>query len=465
MKMKATTIDAYKLLHEGALALARAERQGIRIDVDYCERKSKFLTKKIDWYTKKLEASNFYRRWGHIYGKKTKISSDQQLAHMLYNVLKITPPKLTESERGAADEETLRQLAGQVPEVEMILEIRKLKKVRDTYLQAFMREQYDGYIHPFFNLHTVKTYRSSSDKPNFQNIPKRDKKAKEITRRALMPRPGHMLIEADFSSLEVSISACYHKDPVMIKYLNDDSSDMHADMAKQIYMLDKIDKKNIPEHGVLRQSAKNGFVFPQFYGDYYGNNAMGLCEWMKLPIDHKWKPGEGIGIGGGVHISDHLMKHGISNFDSFTEHMKGIEKDFWGNRFKVYNKWREDWMNMYRKKGYFQMHTGFICSGIMGRNEVVNYPVQGSAFHCLLWSFIQMDKIMRKEHWDTKLVGQIHDSIILDVLPDELSHVKETLYDVTTKKLPQTWKWIIVPLKIDIDEYGVDEPWLEKEEV
>jgi DNA polymerase I-like protein with 3'-5' exonuclease and polymerase domains len=120
---------------------------------------------------------------------------------------------------------------------------------------------------------------------------------------------------------------------------------------------------------------------------------------------------------------------------------------------------------MYRKKGYFQMHTGFICSGIMGRNEVVNYPVQGSAFHCLLWSFIQMDKIMRKEHWDTKLVGQIHDSIILDVLPDELSHVKETLYDVTTKKLPQTWKWIIVPLKIDIDEYGVDEPWLEKEEV
>src|SRR5690606_24846764 len=155
----------------------------------------------------------------------------------------------------------------------------------------FIREQHNGYLHPSFNLHLVRTHRSSSDRPNFQNIPKRDKESLKICRRALLPRPGHLLMEADFAALEVMISACYHKDPVMLEYLHDKKSEMHLDMAKQIFRFDSMDK-SIPSHYQLRQGAKNGFVFPQFYGDYYGNNARSLCEWAKLP-QGKWKPGMG----------------------------------------------------------------------------------------------------------------------------------------------------------------------------
>src|SRR5690606_3246337 len=230
VKVTAATKDAYELIHKGILALARAERYGIRIDTEYCQKQRQRLTRKIEYYNKKLQATKFYRRWEHIYGSKTNIYSNYQLSNILYNHMKITPPKYTESGRGATDEDALKRI--DLPELKLILEIRKWTKIRDTYLEQFMREtNTDGYMRPSFQLHTVRTYRSSSSNPNFQNIPKRDKEAMQICRRAILPRPGHTLVEADFSALEVNIAACYHHDPNMLSYLHDKNSDMHGDMA------------------------------------------------------------------------------------------------------------------------------------------------------------------------------------------------------------------------------------------
>ena len=457
MKIEATTAKAYQLVHDGILALARAERQGIRIDTEYCEQKIQHLTRKIQYLEKKLEDTKFYRHWQHIYGRKTNIHSNHQLSRILYKDMKIEPLKMTgKGVQGATDEAALEQI--NIPELKTILEIRKLAKIKDTYLGAFLREASDGYIHPFFNLHTVKTHRSSSSCPNFQNVPKRDKEALKICRRALFPRPGHMLVEADFSSIEVMLSCCYSKDPTMINYVKNKKSDMHLDMAKQIFIFDKLDK-NVPAHAILRQAAKNAFVFPQFYGDYYGNNVKGLADWAKLP-QSRWKSGMGIELPDGRYISDHLSTQGIRSFDKFTEHLKGVENDFWNNRFKVYNAWRKAWVAEYRKKGYLKMLTGFICSGIMGKNEIMNYPIQGTAFHCLLKTFILLDEAMRKEQWDTKLIGQIHDSIIMDVNPNEFEHVQLTAHKIVKEELPALWNWINVPLNIEIDVYGVDQSWV-----
>ncbi len=358
---------------------------------------------------------------------------------------------------GATDEDALGRI--DLPELKTILRIRKLFKIRDTYLGGFMREANGEWLHPSFNLHIARTHRSSSSDPNFQNVPKRDKESMEICRKALFPRPGHLLIEADFSSLEVMISECYHKDPVMMKYLKDKKSDMHLDMAKQIFMFDNLDKK-LPEHALLRQAAKNGFVFPQFYGDYYGNNAKGLADWTKLPHG-RWKKGTGIQLPDGVHIADHMINNGIKSLDNFTGHMKQVEDDFWNNRFKVYNAWKKAWVDKYRKRGYLKMLTGFTCSGVMRKNEIVNYPIQGTAFHCLLFTLIMMDEVMRRENWDSKIIGQIHDSIIMDVHPDELSHIEQTARKIVREDLPAAWKWIIVPLDIDVDTYEVDGPWVQ----
>ena len=345
-------------------------------------------------------------------------------------------------------------------ELDGLLRVRKLKKIRDTYLDAFANEQVNGVVHPFFNLHLVRTYRSSASNPNMQNIPKRDKEAMQIVRKAIYPRKGHQLVAVDYSGLEVRISTCLHRDSRMLKYINNPASDMHSDVAKQIFKLDTFNK-DIEGHTVLRNATKNGFVFPVFYGDYYKNCAFYLaCNWGGLK-EGKWKPGEGIPLGD-KHLSDHLISQGLTSYTVFTKHIQDIEDDFWKNRFPEYAEWKERWWKMYQKHGYIVMHTGFRCSGVMGKNDCVNYPIQGSAFHCLLWSFIESDRVMREEKWDTKIIGQIHDEIILDVHPDELDHVVKTIKRITCVDLPKAWDWIIVPLDVGIEVSPVDASWAEK---
>jgi DNA polymerase-1 len=461
IKYNPRTYEAYQLFHNGILALARAEQQGIRVDLEYIEKKKDFLTRKISVLEAKFKDTNFFKHWQHSSSTTVNIDSDLQLRHFLYGVKKLKPFKLTESGLGSTDEESLQQL--NIPELNLLLERNKLKRLRDVNLDGYAREQVNGYIHPFFNLHLARTFRSSSDHPNFQNIPIRDEVSMNICRKALYPRPGHQFLEADFKGIEVGVNACYNKDETLIRYVSDPKSDMHADMAKQIFMIGDFDK-SIPSHKVLRQAAKNGFVFPEFYGDYYKNCAVNMaCTWGKLP-QGKWSLHQGIELDTSFNLSDHLIAKGIRSLSDFESHLKKIELDFWGARFPEYAEWKDRWWRVYKKYGYFDTLTGFRCSGVMGKNDVTNYPAQGSAFHCLLWSFTEVDRIMQEEEWDTRLVGQVHDSMLLDVHPDELEHVVKTIKRVTHTELPRTWDWIIVPLDVEMDLCPVDRPWAEKEE-
>jgi DNA polymerase-1 len=456
-------MDGYKLLHQGTLAFARAERQGIRVDVKRAKKQKKKLTKKIIKLTKEIKDSKFYKDWENsAKPKKVNMNSNPQLAKYLYNVLELHPIKLTTSGMGGTSEEALQAL--NIPELNKMLRIRKLKKLRDTYLDAYIREAINGYIHPSLNLHLVRTYRSSSDSPNMQNVPVRDEEAKKIIRKLIYPRLGHQLMEIDYGKLEVCIAACYHKDPTMIRYIKDSKADMHRDMAQQIFFINDWDN-NFKAHKTLRSGAKNGFVFPQFYGDYYVNNAMSLCKWGNLSQKGIWKPDTGLILPGDTPLAAHLKNNGISSSKDFQEHLRRIEKHFWEVRFPVYNDWKEKWYKAYQKKGYFDTLTGFRCGGVMSKHDTINYPVQGSAFHCLLWSFIELDRIMRRDKWDTRLIGQVHDSIIFDVLPEELKHVIEVVKRVTCIDLRKMWDWIIVPLTIEAEVCEVDQPWYYKKEI
>jgi len=451
------TQEAYKLFHDGILALARAEEQGIRINMEYVTRKIRKLNREMEVLEEEFKESSLFKHWQHTTRGIVNIHSPIQLSHFLYKIKKIKVEKETISGQGSVDDEALQK--SNIPELLTLLEIRKMKKIRD-YLEIFEREQIRGYIHPFFNLHLVQTYRSSSDHPNFQNIPKRDEESMRIVRRALLPRPGHQLLEVDYSGLEVRIAACYHKDSTMLRYIKDPTSDMHTDMAKQIFKVNKFDK-NIPEHYTLRQAAKNGFIFPEFYGDYYKNCAPNLvCNWGKLS-QGKWKPGEGIPMPKG-NLSDHLISKGLPSFNAFTEHLRKIEDDFWSNRFYEYAQWKDRWYTLYKKQGYVDLLTGFRCGGVMDKKQVINYPVQGAAFHCLLWSFVKMDEVIRKQGWDTRLVGQIHDAIILDINPKELPTIVQMMKRITCKDLVKAWPWIIVPMDIEMELCPIDGNWAEK---
>jgi hypothetical protein len=249
----------------------------------------------------------------------------------------------------------------------------------------------------------------------------------------------------------------------MIAYCTDPSSDPHGDIAKKAYFIEDFDKSK-PDHSVLRAAAKNGFVFPELYGSYYKNCASNLaCDWGKLPPEGRWTVKQGIDFEGDS-LGKHLGKHGIKSLDGYIEHIRKVENEFF-EMFPVHKKYMDETYQHYMEHGYVDTFTGFRCKGLMSRNNVLNYPIQGSAFHCLLWSFIELDRILREDRWDSKIVGQIHDAIVFDVHPDELEELLPLIRRVTCQDLPKAWPWIVVPLEIDAEITPIDGSWAEKEEI
>ena len=291
-----------------------------------------------------------------------------------------------------------------------------------------------------------------------QNQPNRDKQQRKIVRSAFIPSKRNHLMPADFSGIEVGNSCCNHKDPVMLDYVrHPEKNDMHRDMAIQLYQLDDFKKEGTEK--TLRKGAKNGFVFPQFYGDYYGNNAPSLCFWAGLPIKGNFKEKDGLLLMTGKHMGEHMIQKGITCFDDYVAYIRDVEYDFWNNRFKVYKKWKEKNVKSYYKKGYLNTLTGFTCSGIMSKNDINNYPIQGPAFHSLLKTFIETDKRLERYRFKSKLIGQIHDELVFDTDPKETQNVLDLVQEIACVWLPKKWKWIIVPLEIEADIFGVDANW------
>lgn len=450
MNSQATRLDAARLMFNGALALADAEANGIAIDVQYCNDQIKLLETRIKDLKARLRETEVVKLWKKTYGSKFNIDSNDQLADILFNKMEYKPKEFTEKGNPAVGEDALDAL--EIPMVKGIIKLRKMLKVKNTYLTNIIREIDDqGLLHPIFKLHTVVTYRSSCSNPNFQNMPIRDKVMGRIIRRAIRARPGRKILELDFKGLEVNIGACYHKDPNMIKYILDKTTDMHRDMAMELYLL-----KLIQITKDIRFCAKNGFVFPEFYGDYFVRCAQILWSYIKQM---------NLTTADGIPLKEHLKSKNIATLSSFTAHVEEVENDFWGRRFQVYDQWKQDHYNDYLKVGYFDMLTGFRCSGIMGYNEVSNYPVQGAAFHCLLWCFIELNKWLKENRMNTMLVGQIHDSAVLDLDPAEEAYVLEKAVELMSHKIREEWKWIIVPLEIEAEASEVDGNWFEKKTI
>jgi hypothetical protein len=209
----------------------------------------------------------------------------------------------------------------------------------------------------------------------------------------------------------------------------------------------------------LRQAAKNGFVFPEFYGDYYEACAQNIaCGWCKLPRIGDWTDDDGA-LFDGHPIAQHLRQHDIRGLVDFTEHVKKVEDRFWNVRFPVYYNWRKSWYARYQRRGNFQMKTGFMCGGVMAKNAAVNYPVQGAAFHLLLKTLILV--VQRTRGWSSKVISQIHDSLLIDAHPSEVPALVEMIRHIASDELPRMWPWIIVPLRVEAMVSKVDGSWAE----
>lgn len=460
LKVHAVRQQGYQLLHDGLIAFAEIEANGIRIDAPRLEKTIVDLTEKKRTLSTELEKDEIWKIWRRRYGSKANLTSTDQLATVLHDELNYEVKKTTEGGSPAVDEEALGHIDH--PFIQKYVRFKKYDKAGGTFLRGIQKETVDGFLHPSFNLHIPQTYRSSSDSPNFQNFPVRDKEISELIRSHFIARKNHVLVENDFKGIEVSVSACYHKDENFISYITTPGKDMHRDMAAQVYCLEPGQVSKDTRYG-----AKNKFVFPQFYGDFYVSCAKALWEW----IDKGKLKGPD-----GQSLYEHLKANGIKKLGAcdpeesplkgtFEKHLQEVENDFWNNRFMQYGQWRKDWYKAYLQKGYFDMLTGFRVHGSLRRNMVVNYPVQGSAFHCLLWTLIQVNRMLRKYKMRSKIVGQIHDSLIGDVHRDELRDYLQLVEHVVTVQLRKHYTWLVVPLEVEYEIAPEGGTWYQKREV
>lgn len=429
---------------EASIALTKSHALGMKIDEEIMGRQEQKVARRLQNLNRAIDACEEVQQWD---GADFNFNSSQQLAHLLHDILKIPCESRTasykeredapDSEGACMDEDSLSKI--DIPLTRTILEYRRWQKVEGTYLGQFRREMVDGIVRPFYNLHTVNTFRSSSDKPNFQNIPKRDKEIKALIRSFIRPRPGNRIIEYDYKAVEAGIVPCYNKDPVWIQYIENPASDMHRDQASKLFIREPsaVSKEE-------RQGAKNGFVFPTVYGSYYKNTAANL--WNAAKPD----------------TLEHLAQEGIRNQRDFTAHVRDVEEEFW-NLFHVGYEWMTKTLADYEKKGYIDLYTGFRCYGPLTRNQVINYRIQGSAFHVLLWTFTQVSSLVRAQLPRSDFIGQIHDAAVGDICAEDEPTIDYWMWDYGTRKVREHWPWIIVPLSIEKERSAIGGCWAEME--
>lgn len=243
----------------------------------------------------------------------------------------------------------------------------------------------------------------------------------------------------------VVIKNCFHKDQNMLKYLAG-HGDMHKDAALDAFLLhDNPELMTKP----LRQGGKNGFVFPEFYGDYYGNCAVEL--WKNYVMKEK--------LADGTTVKSWMAKHGIKTFEQFNEHMREVENILWNVRFKDFGQWRKDVYEEYVRTGQYWNKTGFPYFGIMNRNDSTNYAIQGSAFHVNLYAMSELDKEIVRNKMKSYMCGEIHDAIDGVIHPDELNEFIPLLQTIMVDRCKEKFPWVIAPLSIEIDVAPLNKSW------
>jgi DNA polymerase-1 len=461
------------LLQQGTIALTKASSRGMFVDISRAKKLLGSLHKEAESLQKETLNGSDCVQWIKRYGTSASFSKNQQVEDFFFNLLELPHPYVSDMERrqqrtsharyessvseGGANKDILESVDH--PVAEKVLRWRKLDKAED-FLEQIIRETVDGVLRPSFSLTIPHSYRSSSSNPNGQNFPARDEEIAAIIRGIFYAPKGWRIVERDYKGIEVSGGACYHRDPAMIRYLTDKTTDMHRDVSMDVYLLEQADisKKT-------RYSGKNGFTFPAFYGSYWAQMAPSLWRNIKkLKLKRERD---------GVCLYEHLKQKGIKGLGdlekpakgTFAAHVQQVEKRFWGERFAVYNQWKQEWYDLYCRRGFIPTLTGFTFKGHYRKNQVINMPVQGSSFHCELRGFIRMTQELEKRHFESYLCSQIHDSIIGMVKSSEFDDYNALAEEVTVKELVREWEWIIVPIEVEVEASPDGGTWWEKKGV
>ena len=361
--------------------LARMEQSGVLLDTATLREISKILTRRMLDYEQQV-----FKLSGHQFN----LSSPKQVGDILFGQMHLLEkPKKTKGGQYVTSEAVLEELRAKEPVVDNLLKYRGMKKLVSTYVDALpmLINSRTEHIHSTFNQAVTATGRLSSSNPNLQNIPVRGDDGREI-RRAFIPEPGQLFFSADYSQIELRIMAHLSQDEHMIDAFVK-GHDIHAATAARIYHK-PIDQVT----GDERRKAKTAN-----FGIIYGITTFGLSQ-----------------------------RIGISRFEA-----KELINSYF-NTFPGIRRFMDQSIEQARKKGYIETIFGrrrylpdinsgnAVVRGYAERNAI-NAPIQGSAADIIKVAMIAIDRRLREEHLNTKMILQVHDELNFTVPHEERERV------------------------------------------
>jgi DNA polymerase-1 len=393
--------------------LARMEHAGVKIDRAALAEMSSRLEREID-----AKAKEIYQHAGIEFN----ISSPKQLGDVLFNKLSLPKPvKYGKGKTISTAVDVLEGLAESHDVPRMVLEYRQLTKLKSTYVDALpaLLNPASGRLHTTFGQTGTATGRLSSANPNLQNIPIRTELGREI-RAAFTAEPGHVLLAADYSQIELRLLAHFSKDPLLVEaYRRGD--DIHTLTASQVFGVPPL--MVTPDH---RRQAK-----VVNFGIVYGLSAFGLSQNLGI------EPGEAKQF-----INAYFERYGgVRAFIDRTldeARREGKVKTLFGHVRPI--------PDINSKNANLR---GFA------ERTAVNTPLQGTAADLIKIAMIRIDAALRERGLKSRMTLQVHDELVFEVPEAEIEAMR-TLVREQMEKV-QT---LIVPLLVEI---GVGSNWRDLE--
>jgi DNA polymerase-1 len=394
--------------------LVDMEFEGVKVDTGFLNEYSKVLEEEA----KISEARVFEQA-----GVRFNLASPKQLGDVLFDILKLDPKaKKTKTGQYATGEDVLSKMAAKHKIVDDILNFRELTKLKSTYVDAIpeLINPKTGRIHTSYAQAVAVTGRLSSTNPNLQNIPVRSARGREI-RKAFVPRdPSRVLVSADYSQIELRIVAAISGDPNMCDAFKQ-GKDIHTATAAKVYGIAEADVTK-----EMRYKAKS-----VNFGIIYGQGAFGLAENL------------GISRTEAKEIIDNYKKE-FPNIQKYMDQQINNAKEL---GFVETLMGRKRWLRDINS-------SNFTVRGFAERNAI-NSPIQGSAADMIKLAMIRVHNEMKKKHWESKMILQVHDELVFDAVPSELPELKELILKCMTGAM-------VLPNEVPVEaEIGVGKNWLE----
>lgn len=365
-------------------ALYEMEKNGIRVDGEALHQYGKKLRTRIEELTAEIHA---------MAGEEFNINSPKKLGEILFEKLGLKNGKKTKTGYSTSAE-VLEKLTNAHPIIPRILEYRQLTKLNSTYaegLAGYIRA--DGRIHGKFHQTVTVTGRISSADPNLQNIPTRMPLGREI-RKVFIPEEGSVFVDADYSQIELRVLAHMSGDAALIAAYQADE-DIHAITASQVFdvPLDQVDS-------TLRRKAK-----AVNFGIVYGISSFGLGQ----DLDISRKEAEG-----------YIEKY-FATYGKVKEFLDRTVEDAKKNGYTV---------TMFgRRRPIPELASSNFMTRSFGERAAMNAPVQGTAADIIKIAMVRVNRRLKEEHLQSKLVLQIHDELIIETKKEEVEIVQKLLVE------------------------------------